>query len=91
VPLDVEELGVDLLSLSAYKRYGPKGIGALYVHAASCAGLLTPLLEGGVQERGLRAGTVPVPLVVGFGRAAVVCRSAMATESERVRQLRERL
>src|SRR5262249_57002532 len=69
VPLDVNEMEVDLLSLSAHKMYGPKGIGALYVRRRDPHVRLEPLFDGGGHERGLRSGTLPVPLVVGFGVA----------------------
>ncbi len=70
LPVDVDALGADLLALSAHKLYGPKGIGALWVRPGSRVPALSPLLYGGGQERGLRAGTLPVPLIVGFGEAA---------------------
>jgi cysteine desulfurase len=91
VPLDVEELGVDLLSLSAHKIYGPKGIGALYVRRRGPRVRLEPLFDGGGHERGLRSGTLPVPLVVGFGVACALCRTELTAEAERLRGLRERL
>jgi cysteine desulfurase len=91
VPLDVEEIGADLLSLSAHKMYGPKGVGALYVRATSPRVRLAPLFDGGGHERGMRSGTLPVPLVVGFGRACDLPGAEMPAESERLRQLRERL
>jgi cysteine desulfurase len=88
VPLDVAALGVDLLSLSAHKLYGPKGIGALYVRR----GLrLAPLLTGGGQERGLRPGTLPTPLCVGFGQACALAQDGLAANAARVRSLRDRL
>ncbi|MEJ1158052.1 cysteine desulfurase family protein [Prosthecomicrobium sp. N25] len=88
VPLAVEPAGVDLLSLSAHKMYGPKGIGALYVRRGVG---LEPLFAGGGQERGLRSGTVPAPLAVGFGAAARIARAEMAEEADRLRGLRDRL
>jgi cysteine desulfurase len=91
VPLDVEEMGIDLLSLSAHKMYGPKGVGALYVRRRDPHVRLEPLLDGGGHERGMRSGTLPVPLVVGFGVACELCRAEMDTEPERLRALRERL
>jgi cysteine desulfurase len=91
VPLDVEELGIDLLSLSAHKMYGPKGVGALYVRRQDPRVRLEPLLDGGGHERGLRSGTLPVPLIVGFGLACELCRQEMAAEAERLTGLRERL
>jgi cysteine desulfurase len=86
--LDVRALGVDLLSLSAHKLYGPKGIGALYVRRGMG---IAPLFAGGAQERGLRPGTLPTPLCVGFGAACVLARPELADEAARLRALRERL
>ncbi len=91
LPLDVEALGVDLLSLSAHKMYGPKGIGALYVRRRDPRVRLDPLIDGGGHERGMRSGTLPVPAIVGFGRACVLCRGEMTAEAERLTRLRERL
>ena len=88
IPLDVEALGVDLLSLSAHKLYGPKGVGALYVRRGVA---LAPLLDGGGHEAGLRSGTLNVPGIVGFGKACELCRQEMATEAERIRALRDQL
>ncbi len=89
--LDVDDICADLLSLSAHKMYGPKGVGALYVRATSPRVRLVPLFDGGGHERGMRSGTLPVPLVVGFGRASELAIAEMADEAERLRQLRERL
>jgi cysteine desulfurase len=91
VPLDVDEIGADLLSLSAHKMYGPKGVGALYVRAVSPRVRLAPLFDGGGHERGMRSGTLPVPLVVGFGKACEIARAEMPAEAERLIDLRERL
>jgi cysteine desulfurase len=91
VPLDVAEMGIDLLSLSAHKMYGPKGVGALYVRRQGPRVRLEPLFEGGGHERGMRSGTLPVPLIVGFGQACELCRDEMAAEAERLTGLRERL
>lgn len=91
VPIDVEAMGIDLLSLSAHKMYGPKGVGALYVRRTSPTVRLEPLLEGGGQERGLRPGTLNVPGVVGLGVACELCAAEMAEESPRLTALRERL
>ncbi len=91
VPLNVEEIGADLLSLSAHKMYGPKGVGALYVRASNPRVRLAPLFDGGGHERGMRSGTLPVPLIVGFGRACEMARAEMPAEAERLLQLRERL
>jgi cysteine desulfurase len=90
VPLDVGAANVDLLSLSGHKLYGPKGIGALYVRRRPRA-RITPLMDGGGQERTLRSGTVPAPLVVGLGEACRIAGAEMTAEAERLRALRQRL
>lgn len=76
IPIDVEDMKIDLLSISGHKLYGPKGIGALYVRRRPRV-RLEPLISGGGQERGLRSGTVATPLVVGLGKAAELCRTEM--------------
>ncbi len=91
VPVDVEAMGIDLLSCTAHLMHGPKGVGALYVRRKGPRVRLAPLLDGGGHERGLRSGTLPVPLVVGFGRAAEIARAEMPEESRRLRALRDRL
>src|SRR5437764_535858 len=91
VPLDVQEMGIDLMSLSAHKIYGPKGIGALYVRKKDPRVRLEPQIDGGGHERGMRSGTLPVPLIVGFGVAADLARREMAAESARTFRLREKL
>jgi cysteine desulfurase len=91
IPLDVRESGVDLLAFCAHKLYGPKGIGALYVRSGRPRLRLAPLLHGGGQERGLRSGTLPVALIVGFARAVELCAEQMESEAARTRGLRERL
>jgi cysteine desulfurase len=91
VPIDVERMGVDLLSLTAHKLYGPKGIGALYVRSRHPRVRPEPLFDGGGHERGLRSGTLPVPAIVGFGAACELCRLEMVTEAQRLTCLRERL
>lgn len=96
VPLDLEELGVDLASLSAHKCYGPKGAGALYVRRRLHAGVRRvrpePLLHGGGgQERGLRSGTLNVPGIAGFGRAAALAAGSLLEEAVRVSYLRDHL
>jgi cysteine desulfurase len=91
VPVDVEALGVDLLSMCAHKLYGPKGIGALYVRSRRPRLRLEPLLHGGGHERGLRSGTLPVPLAVGFAAAVELCLADLASEAERLTGLRQRL
>jgi len=91
VPLDVTALGLDLLSLTAHKLYGPKGVGALYVRRRQPHVRLEPLFDGGGHERGLRSGTLPVPSIVGFGAACELCRLEQPAEAERLTALRERL
>jgi cysteine desulfurase len=90
IPLDVEALKIDLLSISGHKIYGPKGIGALYVRRRPRVRLL-PLIDGGGQERGLRSGTLPTPLCVGIGRAAAIAAAEMTDEAARLRRLRDRM
>jgi cysteine desulfurase len=90
-PLDVEAMGIDLLSLSAHKIYGPKGIGALYVRKKDPRVRLEPQIDGGGHERGMRSGTLPVPLIVGLGKACDIARKEMATETDKTFRLRERL
>jgi cysteine desulfurase len=91
VPIDVEAMGIDLLSCTAHLMYGPKGVGALYVRRKAPRVRLAPLIDGGGHERGMRSGTLPVPLVVGFGVAADLCRENMPEESARLCALRDRL
>ena len=91
VPINVEEMGIDLLSMTAHKMYGPKGIGALYVRKKDPRVRLDPQIDGGGHERGMRSGTLPVPLIVGFGRAAEIAREEMSEEAKRLYRLRERL
>ncbi len=90
IPLDVAVQGIDLLSISGHKLYGPKGVGALYVRHRPRV-RLAPLISGGGQERGLRSGTLPAPLIVGFGAACRLAGAEMAAEAERLAGLRERL
>jgi cysteine desulfurase len=91
IPLDVEAMGIDLLSCTAHLMYGPKGVGALYVRRKGPRVRLAPLIDGGGHERGMRSGTLPVPLCVGFGAAAEICREVMPQETARLRALRDRL
>ncbi len=91
VPLDVEDMGIDLLSMTAHKLYGPKGVGALYVRKKDPRVRLEPQIDGGGHERGMRSGTLAVPLIVGFGVACEIARREMPEESERTLRLRERL
>ena len=90
MPFSVGELGVDLASLSAHKIYGPKGVGAMYVRRRPRIPL-APLFDGGGHERGVRSGTVNVPGIVGFGRAAQLCSEALPTELAETAALRDRL
>ncbi len=90
VPVDVAALGADLLGFTAHKLYGPKGIGALYVSGARRA-TLQPLLHGGGQERGLRAGTLPVHQIAGFGLACELAGAMLPSEGRRLSELGERL
>lgn len=89
--LDVDELGVDLLSLSAHKMYGPKGVGALYLRRKNPRVRLLPILCGGGQERGVRPGTLNVPGIVGFGKAGELAKKNRAAERTRLLTLREQL
>ncbi len=91
VPVDVEAWGADLLSLSAHKMYGPKGVGALYVRRRKPRVRLTPMMDGGGHERGMRSGTLNVPGIVGLGAACEVAAEEMEQEAERLRALRDRL
>jgi len=91
VPVDVEAMGIDLLSCTAHLMYGPKGVGALYVRRRNPRVRLQAMLDGGGHERGMRSGTLPVPLVVGFGRAAEICAEVMPEEGARLARLRDRL
>jgi cysteine desulfurase len=91
IPVDVEAAGIDLLSCTAHLIYGPKGVGALYVRRKAPRVRIAPLFDGGGHERGMRSGTLPVPLVVGFGRAAELCGEVMAEEGARLAVLRDRL
>ncbi len=91
IPVTVEGMGIDLLSCTAHLMYGPKGIGALYVRRKGPRVRIAPLIDGGGHERGMRSGTLPVPLIVGFGRAAEICGEVMSDEGARLARLRDRL
>lgn len=91
VPVDVAALGADLLSMSAHKLYGPKGVGALFVRRREPRVRLVPLMHGGGHERGLRSGTLNVPGIVGFATAVEIAVAGMAEEQTRIRDLAERL
>ncbi|NER31638.1 MAG: aminotransferase class V-fold PLP-dependent enzyme, partial [Symploca sp. SIO1C4] len=91
IPLDVEEMSIDLMSLTAHKVYGPKGIGALYVRRRNPRVRLAPQIQGGGQERGIRSGTLSTPQIVGFAKAVELGLEELKSESQRLLQLRERL
>ena len=91
IPLDVEAQHVDLMSISAHKMYGPKGVGCLYVRRKNPRVRLTAQMDGGGHERGMRSGTLNVTGIVGMGEAARICREEMATEVPKLRALRDRL
>ena len=90
IPLDVEAMNIDLMSISGHKIYGPKGIGALYVRRKPRIRLV-PLIVGGGQERGFRSGTLPTPLCVGLGEAAEIAMKEMDAESKRLAKLQARM
>ncbi len=91
MPFNVNDLKVDMASISAHKMYGPKGVGALYVRRRNPRVLLSPIIDGGGHERGMRSGTLNVPGIVGFGKAAELCKQEMAADTARLLALRERL
>ncbi len=91
IPVDVVADNIDLLSLSGHKFYGPKGIGGLYVRRRNPRVQLASIIDGGGHERGMRSGTLNVPGIVGFGKAAELCQQEMPEESKRLRGLRDRL
>ncbi len=91
IPVDVQRDNIDLLSLTAHKLYGPKGVGALYVRRRNPRVQLAALIDGGGHERGMRSGTLNVPGIVGFGKACELAQQEMPQESARLRGLRDRL
>lgn len=91
IPIDVEKMQVDLLSISAHKIYGPKGIGALYLRRKGKRVRCAPIIHGGGHERGMRSGTLNVPGIVGFAKAASIAKNEMKTESGRLQKLRDKL
>src|SRR6201982_1103178 len=91
IPVDVEKDGIDLMSMSGHKIYGPKGIGAIYVRSKGPRVRLTPQMDGGGHERGMRSGTLNVPGIVGLGAACEIAQKEMAQESVRLAKLRDRL
>jgi cysteine desulfurase len=91
VPFNVNDLNVDLVSLSAHKMYGPKGVGGLYVRRKNPRVMLVPMIDGGGHERGMRSGTLNVTGIVGFGKACELAKAEMSDETGRVFGLREKL
>jgi cysteine desulfurase len=91
IPVDVNKDNIDLLSITAHKFYGPKGVGALYVRRRNPRVQLAAILDGGGHERGMRSGTLNVPGIVGFGKAAELAQQEMAAEAARLSRLRDRL
>lgn len=91
IPVNVQEMGIDLMSFTGHKIYGPKGVGALYVRRKAPRVRLEAMMYGGGHERGMRSGTLPVPLIVGFGKACELCEQEMSTESVRMAKMRDRL
>lgn len=90
IPLDVNKMNIDLMSISGHKLYGPKGIGAIYVRRRPRV-RVEPIQSGGGQERGIRSGTVPTPLVVGLGKACELCEHEMEADTKKIEQLSKRL
>jgi cysteine desulfurase len=91
IPVDVQAMGIDLMSFSAHKLYGPKGIGALYVRKKNPRVRIAAQMDGGGHERGMRSGTLAVPLIVGFGKACELCEQELPAESARLAKMRDRL
>ncbi len=91
IPFNVNEMGVDLVSITAHKMYGPKGVGALYVRRKNPRVRLAEQIHGGGHERGMRSGTLNVPAIVGFGKAAEIAQQEMETESKRILRMRDRM
>jgi len=91
VPVDVNQMKIDLMSISAHKMYGPKGVGALYVRRKNPRVQISAMIDGGGHERGMRSGTLAVPNIVGLGKACELCMQEMPEESKRLAALRDRL
>ncbi len=91
IPVDVNKDGIDLMAFTAHKMYGPKGVGALYVRRKNPRVKVTAQLDGGGHERGMRSGTLNVPGIVGFGKACEICMNEMASDTERIVKLRDKL
>ncbi|MFN8242948.1 MAG: IscS subfamily cysteine desulfurase [Ferruginibacter sp.] len=91
IPVDVNKDGIDLMSFSAHKMYGPKGVGALYVRRKNPRVKVTAQMDGGGHERGMRSGTLNVPGIVGFGKACELCRLEMEEDTKRISKMRDKL
>ncbi|MEM6723760.1 MAG: IscS subfamily cysteine desulfurase [Bacteroidota bacterium] len=91
IPVDVQDLGIHLLAFTSHKMYGPKGVGALYVRRKKPRVKVTSQMDGGGHERGMRSGTLNVPGIVGFGKAAEIARLEMEEEGKRLAKLRDKL
>jgi cysteine desulfurase len=91
IPVDVNAMNIDVLSLTAHKIYGPKGVGALYVRRRNPRVQISGQIDGGGHERGMRSGTLNVPGIVGLGKAAEICQKEMAAEGERELKMRNAL
>lgn len=91
IPVNVEDWGVDLLSMSAHKLYGPKGVGALYIRGGSNSIPMEPIWYGGGQENGLRSGTTNVPGIVGFGEACSIAKVELEDDLARIREMRDQI
>src|SRR4029078_9103833 len=91
IPVDVQDMGIDLMSFSAHKMYGPKGIGALSVRKKNPRVRIAAQMDGGGHERGMRSGTLAVPLIVGFGKACEICEQEMTSEAAHLSKMRDRL
>jgi cysteine desulfurase len=91
IPVNVQEMGIDLMSFSAHKIYGPKGVGALYVRKKAPRVRIASQMDGGGHERGMRSGTLAVPLIVGFGKACELCEQEMEAEGRKLAAMRDRL
>ncbi len=91
IPIDVQKMNIDIMSISGHKMYGPKGVGALYVRRKNPRVQLSPIIDGGGHERGMRSGTLNVPGIVGLGKACAICQEEMPQESCRLAGLRNRL
>jgi cysteine desulfurase len=91
IPVDVNAMNIDVLSLTAHKIYGPKGVGALYVRRRNPRVQISGQIDGGGHERGMRSGTLNVPGIVGLGKAAEICQKEMAAEGERELKMRTTL